>query len=81
MHELTLLYAEDDQETRENYAFVLKQYFNEVYSAKDGKEALELYKNMIVKNLSFSIPLILIVGINAKEIISFLFTNKYHKPK
>lgn len=41
------------------------------------KEALELYKNMIVKNLSFSIPLILIVGINAKEIISFLFTSKY----
>jgi len=43
MHKLTLLYAEDDQETRENYTFVLKKYFREVYSAKDGKEALALY--------------------------------------
>jgi len=44
MHKLTLLYAEDDQETRENYTFVLKKYFHEVYSAKDGKEALALYR-------------------------------------
>jgi len=41
------------------------------------KEALELYKIMIIKNLSFSIPIILIVALNAKEIISFLFTNNY----
>ena len=44
MHKLTLLYAEDDQETRENYTFVLKKYFHEVYSAEDGKEALALYR-------------------------------------
>jgi len=43
MHKLTLLYAEDDRETRENYTFVLKKYFHEVYSAKDGKEALNIY--------------------------------------
>ena len=41
------------------------------------KEALELYKNMVVKNLSFSIPLILIVGVNAKEVITVLFTREY----
>jgi CheY-like chemotaxis protein len=40
---MTLLYAEDNQESRENYAFVLKDYFHEVYTAKDGKEALSMY--------------------------------------
>ncbi len=43
----------------------------------DKKEALMLYKNMVVKNLSFSIPVILIVALNAKQIIIFLFTSKY----
>ena len=43
MHKLTLLYAEDNQESRENYAFVLKDYFHEVHTAKDGREALDLY--------------------------------------
>lgn len=43
----------------------------------DKKEALDLYKKMIVKNLSFSVPIILIVGLNANEIIAFLFTAKY----
>jgi len=40
---LTLLYAEDNQESRENYTFVLKDYFLEVYAVKDGKEALDMY--------------------------------------
>ena len=44
MHKFTLLYAEDDRETRENYTFVLKKYFHEVYSAEDGKEALDIYR-------------------------------------
>jgi len=43
MPKLTLLYAEDNQESRENYAFVLSNYFHKVYTAKDGKEALEIY--------------------------------------
>ena len=44
MHNLTLLYAEDDIETRENYSFVLKSIFDQIYTAGDGKEALLLYK-------------------------------------
>lgn len=41
------------------------------------KKAHELYKNMVIKTLSFSVPIILIVCLNAKEIITFLFTDKY----
>lgn len=43
MNKPTILYAEDDQVTRENYTFALKKYFYEVYTAKDGKEALIIY--------------------------------------
>ncbi len=58
MHKLTLLYAEDNQESRENYAFVLKDYFYEVYTAKDGREALEMYhdKKPDVLLLDVSMP-------------------------
>ncbi|WP_417199532.1 oligosaccharide flippase family protein [Bizionia sp.] len=41
------------------------------------EKAHELYKTMVVKTMSFSVPIILIVSINAKEIITFLFTDKY----
>lgn len=40
----TLLYAEDDKESRENYAYVLSTLFDTVYTAADGKEALEIYE-------------------------------------
>ena len=58
MRKLTLLYAEDHQESRENYAFVLKDYFHEVYTAKDGIEALEMYheKKPDVLLLDVSMP-------------------------
>ena len=45
MNSLTLLYAEDDDETRENYTFILQPYFKEIYQAKDGVEGLRLYAN------------------------------------
>lgn len=43
----------------------------------DVSEALSSYKKMVVKNLSFSIPVILGVCLNARQIIIFLFTDKY----
>jgi len=69
MYRLTLLYAEDDKETRENYAFVLKQYFSEVYTAEDGKEALEIYKKIKPDILLLDISMPLINGLDvAKEV-------------
>jgi len=40
-------------------------------------QALEHYKRMVIRTLSFSIPIILIVSLFAKQIIVFLFTEKY----
>ncbi len=44
MHNLTLLYAEDDTLIQENFLLLLKDYFNQIYVAHDGQEALDLYK-------------------------------------
>ena len=41
---LTLLYVEDDEIIRENAVTYLDNFFQEVFQAKDGKEALEVYK-------------------------------------
>ncbi len=69
MNKLTLLYAEDDQETRENYTFVLKQYFHEVYSAKNGKEALDIYRERKPDVLLLDISMPLLSGLElAKEV-------------
>ena len=60
MSNLTLLYAEDDPQSRKNYAFVLEEYFSEVYLAEDGREALDLYheKKPDVLLLDISMPFI-----------------------
>ncbi len=60
MYDLTLLYAEDDPQSRKNYAFVLEEYFSEVYIAEDGREALNLYheKKPDVLLLDISMPFI-----------------------
>jgi len=41
---LTVLYAEDDERTRREIAEILRLKIKRVISAKDGKEALELFK-------------------------------------
>lgn len=60
MHKPTLLYAEDDAETRENYAFVLKKFFDTIYTAGDGEEALAIYreKKPDILLLDISMPLL-----------------------
>ncbi len=74
MSNLTLLYAEDDPQSRKNYAFVLEEYFSEVYLAEDGREALDLYheKKPDVLLLDISMPFI-----NGLDVAKFVrATNK-----
>jgi YesN/AraC family two-component response regulator len=40
----SILYAEDNDALREQASALLKKFFNNVYTAADGKEALELFK-------------------------------------
>lgn len=48
MNDLTLLYVEDDKEALEDVVFLLKRYFDEIYTASNGEEGLALFtKNSI----------------------------------
>ena len=42
--DITLLYVEDDPETREEIAHFLKNKVSNLYTAENGKEGLEQYK-------------------------------------
>ncbi len=48
---LTLLYAEDNDDLRETTLRTLKILFKDVYSAKDGVEALEIYNKSTINIL------------------------------
>jgi DNA-binding response OmpR family regulator len=69
MYELTLLYAEDDPHIRENYAFVLGHYFERVYTAEDGKKALELYHEKHPDVLLLDVSMPLMDGLNVAKSI------------
>jgi DNA-binding response OmpR family regulator len=43
VNSLTILYAEDETVTRENYANYLRRFFKDVIEAEDGAEAYEQY--------------------------------------
>lgn len=43
MNNLTLLYVEDDAALRDQFSDILGRYFAKVFTAEDGKKALELY--------------------------------------
>jgi len=56
----SLLYAEDDQRTRDGYLLYFSKFFQNVYPAKNGKEAWEVYKQ--------ERPSVVILDINMPEI-------------
>lgn len=43
-HDFTILFVEDEEDTRKNYVQYLKRYFKEVYEASNGESAYQLYK-------------------------------------
>jgi len=69
LHKPTLLYAEDDQESRENYAYILHTDFDTVYQAADGKEALRLYHEHSPDIVLLDINMPLLDGLGVAEAI------------
>jgi len=47
--DLSVLYVEDEENTRGQVSGILKIFFKDVYLAGDGEEAFEIYKNNIDK--------------------------------
>jgi len=64
---LTLLYVEDDEDTRKNMLEVLQHKVKNVYVAKDGLEALETFKN---NNIHFVISDYQMPKMNGNELCS-----------
>ena len=69
MNKTSILYAEDDRVTRENYALVLKSYFSKVHTAKDGKEALALYYSEKPDALMLDINMPIMDGLEVIEAV------------
>lgn len=46
LKKLTILFAEDEDISRDAVKQILKKRVKEVYAAKDGEEALEIYKSV-----------------------------------
>lgn len=44
-NQYSILYAEDDISVRKNYVLYLENYFNKIYEADNGVEALNIYKD------------------------------------
>lgn len=66
---INILYAEDNEKIRENTAKTLKIIFGEVFIAKDGAEAYEIYKNQTIHILLLDYVMPCIDGYElAKEI-------------
>lgn len=67
MDKLTLLYAEDEVETRKNYANYLKRYFKDIYVVENGQEALECYEKNSPEILLLDVNMPLINGLELAE--------------
>jgi len=68
MKNYTILYAEDEEQTRLNYTTYLKRSFKNVYSVSNGKDAYDIY-------LKYR-PDILLLDINMPKINGLELTNK-----
>ncbi len=71
MKNYTILYAEDEDQTRLNYTTYLKRSFKNVYSVSNGKDAYGIY-------LKYK-PDILLLDINMPKINGLDLTNKIRK--
>lgn len=69
MYKPTLLYAEDDQDIRENLTLILRGYFDTVYLAEDGEEALTLYREKKPDILLLDIVMPRLDGLDLAKII------------
>lgn len=69
MTEFKILFVEDDDETRENYTFLLQSFYSDVDSCSNGDEAITLYDKNLYDLIILDINLPLKNGIYVAEYI------------
>lgn len=65
----SVLYAEDDINVRKNYVVYLESYFEKIYEASDGREALDIYKDRKPNVLLLDITM---EGLDGLELIKII---------
>ncbi len=65
----SILFIEDEYDIRQNYVKYLKRYFLNVYEARDGEQALKIYKDKKPDILIIDINLPKLSGIELLQII------------
>jgi diguanylate cyclase (GGDEF)-like protein len=71
LKELNILYVEDDEYTSESLTSILSKKVNKIYTANNGQEGLELYKNNHIDVILTDIRMPIMTGIEmAREIKS-----------
>ncbi|AHJ12795.1 MULTISPECIES: response regulator transcription factor [Sulfurospirillum] len=63
----TILYADDEEQTRENIGEILSLFCKKVYLAKDGKEALQIFQNNTIDIAIFDIEMPYFNGLEVCE--------------
>jgi len=69
MSNLTILYAEDDAQSRRSYTFVLEKYFSKVFTAENGQVALDIYHDKKPDMLLLDITMPFINGLELVKIV------------
>ncbi len=67
--DISVLYAEDNEMMRNTYIKFLRFYFKDVYGAKNGKEALEIYTKQNPKIVILDINMPIIDGLKVAQTI------------
>lgn len=69
MNNLSILYAEDEEETRKNYSNYLKRHFKETYIVDNGEDALKYYEEFKPNILLLDINMPIINGLEVAKIV------------
>ncbi|MDA7848178.1 response regulator [Sulfurospirillum sp.] len=77
LHTCTILFAEDEEYTRESIGEILSLICKNVILAKDGKEALELYKNNKIDIVILDIEM---PYLNGLEVCGEIRETNHHVP-
>lgn len=63
----TLLYVEDQEDTRETLVDILELYFKKIYVASDGKEGLDIYKSYDIDIVLSDVQMPIMNGIEMSQ--------------
>jgi CheY-like chemotaxis protein len=67
---LTVLYAEDDRDCRELFAFVLRQHGYQVYEAVNGAQAVQIVRDERIDLVILDVRMPMMTGYDAARMIS-----------